>query len=212
MRRAILEAGARRPRRGTEAGARAARRRPSTEPPLARTSAVDREQVEPPDERRPAPLVLGVGGRLRRVRGRPADRHRGHAAVGSHELARLLGHQPQHLLERVVRRRGPARRPRGRSTAGATARSGGVRAGRPAEPPRNPRWTISNVDRPSRKKSPAARAIALDLRRVRGVGERRQQAPPGGRRPGRARSAAGSPPRARARTRRGARSRSVRSR
>ena len=36
------------------------------------------------------------------VRGWPRDRHRGHAAVGSHELARLLGHQPQHLLERVV--------------------------------------------------------------------------------------------------------------
>lgn len=51
---------------------------------------VDREQVEPLDERRPPAVVLGVGGGFRDP-GPAVDRHRHQAAIGADELARLLG-------------------------------------------------------------------------------------------------------------------------
>ena len=167
---------------------------------------VDRRQVEPPDERRPAPVVLGVRGRL----GAPRQawrRDRGDAAVGTDELARLLGDQLEHLLERVVGVEGErgvgeeARQlPRQLGLAAfvedllprlAEARAGPSRTSTgPRGRSRPPRGRCAR--RPPRPRRPPART----------------EAPPGGRPRGRARSAAGPPRRARARRRRGARPRS----
>ena len=159
MRRAILEAAER------SAAVQNGRSRAScspailTDPPLCRMTPVDREQVEPSDERRPSPLVLRVGGRLRRsAAGLPPPRW-----PRSNRLprARVPARPRAATSPRAIpRRRGPGRRPRGRSTADATA-SVWRRSSRAAcRASANPRWTISKVERPSRKKSPAARAMA----------------------------------------------------
>ena len=173
MRRAIPSADDRRRRSGTEARPRAPRRAILTEPPLG--GRTGRSRTGRATGRTPPTAYRPRSRRRLRRSGAAFRGHRRHAALGAHELACLLGHQPQHLLERV----GGVEGERGIGQEGRQlTRHLGLAPFEPrcfAGPPRTPAGP-SRTRTGSRGRShrpPASRCWRL--RRARRSGQQRQQ-------------------------------------